>query len=72
MRKAVARAALVAAVSTVFIWPAAGAQAATATASQGTTASRAHPCDIAPSHPACRWHHHHHHHGGRLINVDLI
>lgn len=57
MRKAVARAALVAAVSTVFIAPLAGsAQAASAVpAGHGTAVSKAHPCDWSPWHPACRY-----------------
>jgi hypothetical protein len=70
MRKAVARAVLVAAVSTVFITPMAGsAQAATAVpAAHGTTVSKAHPCDLSPWHPGCR----HWQRDDRDVDIDLI
>ncbi|HWM36194.1 MAG TPA: hypothetical protein VNS49_03610 [Streptomyces sp.] len=70
MRKALGRAILVAAVSTLFLGPmAGGAQAATAVpAANGTTVSKAHPCNWHPWHPQCRYWHQ----DEGLIDVDLL
>jgi hypothetical protein len=69
MRKALGRAVLVAAVSSIFLVPmAGGAQAApAASAGEGTTVSQAHPCDWHPWHPRCRYSQ-----DVDLIGVDLL